>query len=193
MIMVVKLQYVQFTVNSRVKWIVRGKKSINVIHSWKRERRQCDSAITRNKVSVSETGTALPGLFDVSQRVSGPCQQQLCAVLGGWSQLPKNVAARNTPLLIISYFAGLHSVTSDTKYLASCYTFVTSYLFSVTYGFWQLTFKWMNPILWNNQQMQLYAVKFIPLLGSLYMFRVFYTPIIRCTIFNCIYSHWYKP
>ena len=28
----------------------------------------------------------------------------------------------------------------------------------------------------NNQQMQLYAVNFIPLLGSLYMFRVFYTP-----------------
>ena len=27
--------------------------------------------------------------------------------------------------------------------------------------------------------MQLYAVNFIPLLGSLYMFRVFYTPIIR--------------
>jgi len=27
--------------------------------------------------------------------------------------------------------------------------------------------------------MQLYAVYFIPLLGSLYMFRVFYTPIIR--------------
>ena len=48
-------------------------------------------------------------------------------------------------------------------------------------------------ILWNNQQMQLYAVNFIPLLGSLYMFRVFYTPIIRSTIFNCIYSHWYKP
>ena len=37
--------------------------------------------------------------------------------------------------------------------------------------------------------MQLYAVNFIPLLGSLYMFRVFYTPIIRSTIFNCIYSH----
>ena len=34
----------------------------------------------------------------------------------------------------------------------------------------------------NNQQMQLYAVNFIPLLGSLYMFRVFYTPIIRSTI-----------
>ena len=47
--------------------------------------------------------------------------------------------------------------------------------------------------LWNNQQMQLYAVSFIPLLGSLYMFRVFYTPIIRSIIFNCIYSHWYKP
>ena len=45
----------------------------------------------------------------------------------------------------------------------------------------------------EHQQMQLYAVKFIPLLGSLYMFRVFYTPIIRSTIFNCIYSHWYKP
>jgi hypothetical protein len=30
--------------------------------------------------------------------------------------------------------------------------------------------------------MQLYAVKFIPLLGSLYMFRVFYTPITRSTI-----------
>jgi hypothetical protein len=43
----------------------------------------------------------------------------------------------------------------------------------------------------NNQQMQLYAVNFIPLLGSIYMFRVFYTPIIRSTIFNCIYSHWY--
>ena len=45
----------------------------------------------------------------------------------------------------------------------------------------------------NNQQMQLYAINFIPLLCSLYMFRVFYTPIIRSTIFNCIYSHWYKP
>ena len=43
-----------------------------------------------------------------------------------------------------------------------------------------------HSILWNNQKMQLYAVKFIPLLGSLYMFRVFYTPIIRSTIFNCI-------
>ena len=30
--------------------------------------------------------------------------------------------------------------------------------------------------------MQLYAVNFIPLLGSLYMFRVFYTPIIRSTL-----------
>jgi len=37
--------------------------------------------------------------------------------------------------------------------------------------------------------MQLYAVKFIALLGSLYMFRVFYTQIIRSTIFNSIYSH----
>ena len=45
----------------------------------------------------------------------------------------------------------------------------------------------------NKQQMQLYAVNFIPLLGSLHMFRVLYTPIIRSTIFNCIYSHWYKP
>jgi len=41
--------------------------------------------------------------------------------------------------------------------------------------------------------MQLYAVNFIPLLASLYMFRVFNTPIIRSKIFNCIYSHWYKP
>ena len=48
-------------------------------------------------------------------------------------------------------------------------------------------------ILLNNQQMQLYAVNFNPLLGSLYMFRVFYKHIIRSTIFNCIYSHWYKP
>ena len=30
--------------------------------------------------------------------------------------------------------------------------------------------------------MQLFAVNFIPLPGSLYMFRVFYTPIIRSTI-----------
>ena len=48
-------------------------------------------------------------------------------------------------------------------------------------------------ILRNNQQMHLCAVKFIPLLGSLYMFWVFHTPIIRSTIFNFIYSHWYKP
>jgi len=41
--------------------------------------------------------------------------------------------------------------------------------------------------------MQLYAVNFIPLLGSLYMFQAFYTPIIGSTIFNCICSHWYKP
>ena len=32
--------------------------------------------------------------------------------------------------------------------------------------------------------MQLYAVNFIPLLGSLYMFRMFYTPIIRSTIYK---------
>ena len=37
-------------------------------------------------------------------------------------------------------------------------------------------------ILINNQQMQLFAVNFIPLPGSLYMFRAFYTPIIRSTI-----------
>jgi len=48
-------------------------------------------------------------------------------------------------------------------------------------------------ILWNNQQMQLYAVNFIPLLSSLYMFRAPHTPIIRSTMLNCIYSHWYKP
>ena len=30
--------------------------------------------------------------------------------------------------------------------------------------------------------MQLFAVNFIPLPGSLYMFRAFYTPIIRSTI-----------
>jgi len=41
--------------------------------------------------------------------------------------------------------------------------------------------------------MQLYAVNYIPLLGSLYMFRVFYTPIIRSTIYNRIYRQWYKP
>jgi len=40
--------------------------------------------------------------------------------------------------------------------------------------------------------MELYAANFIPLLGSLYIFRVFYTTIIRSTICNCIYSHWYK-
>ena len=51
------------------------------------------------------------------------------------------------------------------------------------------TAKQAQYILWNDQQMQLYAVNFIPLLGSLYMFRVFYTPIIRSTIFNCIYRY----
>ena len=34
---------------------------------------------------------------------------------------------------------------------------------------------------WNNQQMQLYAVNFISLLSSLYMFRTAHTPIIRST------------
>jgi hypothetical protein len=34
--------------------------------------------------------------------------------------------------------------------------------------------------------MQLYAVSFIPLQGSLYMFRVFYTPIIRSTVFKTV-------
>ena len=38
----------------------------------------------------------------------------------------------------------------------------------------------------TNQQMQLYAVTFIPLLGSLYMFRVFYAPIIRSTILKTV-------
>ena len=38
----------------------------------------------------------------------------------------------------------------------------------------------------NNQQMQLYAVNFIPLLGSLYLFRVFCTPIIRSTILKTV-------
>ena len=38
----------------------------------------------------------------------------------------------------------------------------------------------------NNQQMQLYAVNFIPLLVSLYMFRVFYTPIIRSIILKTV-------
>ena len=41
--------------------------------------------------------------------------------------------------------------------------------------------------------MQIYAVNFIPLLGPLYMFRVSDTPIIRSTIYNCIYGRWYKP
>ena len=34
----------------------------------------------------------------------------------------------------------------------------------------------------SNQQMQLFAVNFIPLPGSLYIFWAFYTPIIRSTI-----------
>ena len=38
----------------------------------------------------------------------------------------------------------------------------------------------------NNQQMQLYAVNFIPLLGSLCVFRAFYTPIIRSTILKSV-------
>ena len=38
--------------------------------------------------------------------------------------------------------------------------------------------------------MQLYAVNFIPMLGSLYMFRVFYTPIIRITIYIIEYIRW---
>ena len=40
--------------------------------------------------------------------------------------------------------------------------------------------------------MQLYAVNFIPLLSSLYMFRAEHTSILMSTKFNCIYSHWYN-
>ena len=40
--------------------------------------------------------------------------------------------------------------------------------------------------------MQLYAVNFIPLLSSLYMFLAAHTPIIRSTKLNCIYSHWHN-
>jgi len=47
-------------------------------------------------------------------------------------------------------------------------------------------------ILRNNQQMQLYAVNFISLLSSLYMFQAVHAPIIRSTKFNSIYSHWYN-
>jgi len=45
-----------------------------------------------------------------------------------------------------------------------------------------LWFRASLSILLNNQQMQLFAVNFIPLLGSLYMFRAFYTPIIGSII-----------
>ena len=40
----------------------------------------------------------------------------------------------------------------------------------------------MVRIFLNNQQMYLFVVNFIPLPGSLYTFRAFYTPIIRGTI-----------
>ena len=40
--------------------------------------------------------------------------------------------------------------------------------------------------------MQLYAVNFIPLLSSLYMFQAAHTPIIGSTKLDCIYSHWYN-
>ena len=46
----------------------------------------------------------------------------------------------------------------------------------------------------DNQQMQLYAVNFIPLLGSLYMYGgVLYTHHQEYNFKNCIYSHWHRP
>jgi hypothetical protein len=45
-------------------------------------------------------------------------------------------------------------------------------------------FKYDRDSIRNNQQMQLYAVNFIPLLSSLYMFRAAHTPIIRSTKFQ---------
>ena len=50
--------------------------------------------------------------------------------------------------------------------MALCETIVTDYTLEENDKY----------ILWNNQQMQLYAVNFIPLLVSLYMFRVCKTP-----------------
>ena len=54
------------------------------------------------------------------------------------------------------------------------------------YGIYIYCFVHHN-ILWNNQQMQLYAVNYITLLSSLYMFRAPHTPIIRSTI-SLLYS-----
>ena len=65
---------------------------------------------------------------------------------------------------------------------------VHSFFFCILY----LLFRASWYSITNNQQMQLYAVNFIPLLSSLYMFRAAHTPIIWSAKFNCIYSHWYN-
>ena len=53
---------------------------------------------------------------------------------------------------------------------------------NITFTILCLWFRASKSVLLNNQQMQLFAVNFIPLPGSLYMFRAFYTPIIRSAI-----------
>jgi len=97
---------------------------------------------------------------------------------------------------IVTAFTCVTSHFLHIKRRPACRFFTQSALFQL-HGLFQSEFSTESdlvfPIICNNQQMQLYAVNFIPLPGSLYMFRVFYTPIIRSTIFNCIYSHWYKP
>ena len=87
-------------------------------------------------------------------------------------------------------FIAYLSIFKGLKLGINCDIYVSKWIIKTV---WKMLSRNLSNLLWNNRQMQLYAVNFIPLLGSLYMFRAFYTPIIRSTIFNCIYSHWYKP
>ena len=107
----------------------------------------------------------------------------------------------------VFYYTSYFQITPVTKKKYNCLSF-SEYLLSCSICFFSSVSVVPGPkkratrfrfpessklILLNNQQMQLYAVNFIPLLSSLYMFRAAHTPIIRSTMFNCIYSHWYKP
>ena len=89
-------------------------------------------------------------------------------------------AGSNAFCNVVRMFICLH-VSALSSLILMMWQFLFRYMYMSRICFW---LSWIMPlncsesdilkityVLWNNQQMQLYEVNFIPLLGSLYMFR----------------------
>ena len=107
-----------------------------------------------------------------------------------WSCAPHHVVHRITVSTPAVPFTDMNSLLPDNVQNTTFFwtfknTLHHNILIRTVYKFRDISAISVAYFLWNNQQMQLYAVNFIPLLGSLYIFRVFFTPIIRS-----IRPHW---